>query len=352
MTILHIVAQWLWTSDSFVYGPIKHSRHDTIVASREPVINTTIYPHHRILGPNQWGDREALLENLMESEIDVIHVHHGYSLPDAAPLSRALRVPLLCSFWGYDVTALPATSPGYYDAVIDFVSTAIVPSQYLLRAVTALGVSRSQISIVPGSVDPTFFLPTAVPQAPRVAFVGRFVEKKGISLLIEVWDEVRRHVPQAELHLLGYGDAAPSSDTLRNIYVHIADAATGRSQVRDLIASSRVYASPSQTSKNLDAESQHIGNLEAQASGRPVITTNHGGIPEFVEHEVTAIVIPEKDADALCRAIIRLLTDYPLCVQLGQAGRVNALRFDVRTIAAQLDNLYDAQGAQLPPADS
>jgi colanic acid/amylovoran biosynthesis glycosyltransferase len=307
VTILHFVVQWLWTTDSFVYGPIKHSRHDTVVASREPAINTALYPHDRILGPNEWGALGTPLENPQASCIDLIHVHHGYGLPDAAPLSDALRVPLVCSFWGYDVTALPVASPDYYDGVIGSVSTAIVPSRYLTGVVAALGFPRRQIVVVPGSVDTAFFLPTVVPREPRVAFVGRFVEKKGIPLLLGIWDEVRWHVPAAELHLLGYGDAAPTSDERRNIHVHIADPAKGRRQVRDLIAASRVYVAPSQTAENGDAESAHIGNLEAQASGRPVLTTDHGGIPEFVERDRTAIVVPENDPAALCSAMIRLL---------------------------------------------
>ena len=344
MRILHFVVQWLWTTDSFIYGPIKHSRHDTVVASREPVINTALYPHDRILGPNEWGALGAPLDNLLASGIDLIHVHHGYGLPDAAPLSDALRVPLVCSFWGYDATALPVASPGYYDAVIGSVTTAIVPSQHLFGTVAALGLLREQIVVVPGSVDTVFFLPTVVPHLPRVAFIGRFVEKKGIPLLLGIWDEVRCHVPRAELHLLGYGDAAPMSDERRNIHVHIADPAKGRHQVRDLIAASRVYVAPSRTAENGDAESQHIGNLEAQASGQPVVTTDHGGIPEFVEHDATGIVVPENDPAALCSAMIRLLEDYPLCVRLGRAGRANALRFDVTAIATRLDDLYAAKG--------
>jgi len=81
--------------------------------------------------------------------------------------------------------------------------------------------------------------------------------------------------------------------------------------------------------------------MEAQASGRPVVTTAHGPIPEFVRHGVTGLVVPENDTEALAAAIIGLLTDYPRCQLLGGNGREWARRFDVRHVSVLLDELYE-----------
>ncbi len=340
LTVLHYLVQWLWTSDSFVYGPIKRSRHEGIVLSHDPVINHSLYPHDRIIGPDDWGQSGSIADVLAPLGVELVHVHHGYGLGEGAALAAGLGVPLVCSFWGYDVTALPAASPGYYSDALDSITTAIVPSNYLASVVIRLGVPPNRIAVVPGSVDTKFFTPTPVPTARRVVFVGRFVEKKGIPLLLGVWDEVYREVPGAELHLLGYGDDGPRADRRRNVHVHIATPQRGRRQVRDLIVASRVYVSPSLRASDGDAESQHIGNLEAQASGRPVVTTRHGGIPEFVEHLQTGIVVSENDPEALRAALVGLLTDHPRCVRLGAAGRAHCLQFDVQPIADRLDDIY------------
>jgi glycosyltransferase involved in cell wall biosynthesis len=82
-------------------------------------------------------------------------------------------------------------------------------------------------------------------------------------------------------------------------------------------------------------------NLEAQASGRPVVTTRHGGIPEYVEEGRTALVVPENEADALAAAIVRVLDDDSLATSLATAGPGWARRFDVRACVERVDRVYD-----------
>jgi len=51
---------------------------------------------------------------------------------------------------------------------------------------------------------------------------------------------------------------------------------------------------------------------EAQAMGTPVVSFNHGGIPEAVEDGRTGLLVPERDTPALAAAILRLLRDTNL----------------------------------------
>jgi glycosyltransferase involved in cell wall biosynthesis len=83
-------------------------------------------------------------------------------------------------------------------------------------------------------------------------------------------------------------------------------------------------------------------NLEAQASGRPLVTTRHGGIPEFVREDETALVVPEADPDALAAGILRLLDDDALCQRLAAAGPAHAAHYDVRQAAARVGEVYEA----------
>ena len=99
---------------------------------------------------------------------------------------------------------------------------------------------------------------------------------------------------------------------------------------------------PSRTTADGDAESLLLVNLEAQATGRPVVTTDHGGIPEFVRAGETALVVPEADAGALADAIVTLLRDDALAERLAAAGPEWAARFDVSGCVARVDEVYDA----------
>jgi glycosyltransferase involved in cell wall biosynthesis len=364
-TVLHCLTQWMWLSDSFVYGPISASRHRTVAFSRMEVINAHVYPPPADLfslssvaeqknscelpaeGP---PTANALARFLGPIRADVVHLHHGYNLPDASAIASLLRVPLVVSFWGYDVTAMPAREPERLYAYLSAPDVILVPSRFLMQKVEALGVDRSRIRVLPGSVDTQRFRPTLLPAEPRVAFVGRFVPKKGIDTLMQAWPAVRRAVPRAELTLLGYGAEVPQADSGMGIRVLAPDLADPRGQVSDLIRWCRVYVAPSKTSPDGDAESQHIGNLEAQAAGRTVLTTDHGPIPEFVEHLISGFVVPQGDPDALASAAIALLRDYDLCSAIGERARLAAQRFNVSVTGAMLDALYDDLASGAAPA--
>lgn len=356
-TVLHCLTQWMWLSDSFIYGPISVSAHRPVAFSRMEVVNAHIYPPPPDLFclanaasqgrefadiPAEGSQTAAAVARFLGPiGADVVHLHHGYNLPDASAIASALDVPLVVSFWGYDVTALPARDPERVSAFLSRPDLILVPSCFLARTVEALGCDSARIRVLPGSVDTRYFAPGPLPEAPRVAFVGRFVEKKGIDTLVQAWPEVRRGVPDAELILLGYGGRRPSTDISAGIRVLAADPADPRGQVRDLIRWCRVYVSPSKTGPDGDAESQHIGNLEAQAVARAVLTTDHGPIPEFVEHDVSGIVVPQGDPDALASAMVSLLRDYDLCRRVAQTGCAAVQRFDVSVAGAALDALYD-----------
>ncbi|MGH3449129.1 MAG: glycosyltransferase, partial [Haloechinothrix sp.] len=102
----------------------------------------------------------------------------------------------------------------------------------------------------------------------------------------------------------------------------------------------RIYVSPSRTGPDGDVESQHIGNLEAQACGRAVLTTDHGGIPEFVRHGVDGYVVPQGDPAALAGAMIDLLREPAACARLGRAAVAAAGHLDVRRAAARYNEIY------------
>jgi glycosyltransferase involved in cell wall biosynthesis len=237
---------------------------------------------------------------------------------------------------------LPNRQPGHYDRLTDLVDAVIVPSQFLAHAAGDLGFPTERTHVIPAGIDTGYFVPSPVPLPPVVAFVGRLVEKKGIDTLMRAWPAVIDAVPAARLDVVGAGPLQrllPSGDPSVR---HLAPRPQARAdQVRDVIRGARVVAAPSRTSSTGDAESLLLVNLEAQASGRPVVTTRHGGIPEFVSEGESAALVDEDDADALAQALIDLLTDDDLASRLGAAGPAVAARFDVAGSVRRVDALYD-----------
>jgi glycosyltransferase involved in cell wall biosynthesis len=203
------------------------------------------------------------------------------------------------------------------------------------------GFPEDRIHVIPSGVDTTTFKPTPLPASDReVLFVGRFVEKKGLDVLLDAWPTVRDAVPEARLRILGFGPlegiARAGGEDVEVVLE--PDHAT----VRDAMRRAYVVVSPSRTAADDAVESLLVVNLEAQASGRPVVTTRHGGIPEYVREDETALVVPENDPAALGVALRRILTEPALAARLGANGPGWVHQFDATQSAVRVDALYES----------
>lgn len=143
----------------------------------------------------------------------------------------------------------------------------------------------------------------------RILFVGGDFERKGGSLLVDV---VRREFrDQVELHLVTR--KAPT-DLPPNAIVH-QGLGPNDSRLRRLYADCDVFVLPTIA----DMAPQVI--MEAMATGRPVISTRVGAIPEMMGDGKAGFVIEPRDAKGLHQALKTVLDDPERAEQIGRAGR-------------------------------
>lgn len=352
MRVAHYVERWLELSAGFVAAQTSRSRHQAYVVSRDGWLNRDVFPvaHHYSLHhlrdrvPERWkyaALRGQLQPLLAARRIDLVHVHFGYAAKDV--LDAVRRRPFVLSLHGHDVTGLLTDQPGFYAGVPEAVDAVVVPSRFLAEAAARAGFDVDRIRVIPAGVNTSFFTPTPLPDGPpTVGFVGRLVEKKGLDVLLSAWPRVRAEVAGARLVVLGSGEQSHLLDDTDDSVVRLQpDASRRHEQVREVIRSARVVVSPSRTAANGDSESLLLVNLEAAASGRPVVSTRHGGIPEYVDDEGNGVLVAEGSPDELATAIVRVLSDASLAARLGNAGVQHASRWDVRDCAARVDDLYE-----------
>lgn len=338
MRVLHAVPRWLPPTERFVVEQIAASRLPGVVVSRERPMPGVPRVRPTVSLARLGSDRAvslALPPLAVAARAGLVHVHFGYRLRDARYLLG--RRPVAVSLFGHDVTGFRRDWPSYYDGVLDRVDAVVVPSRFLAGAALAAGAREDRLHVLPPGVDTTWFRPTPLPTGdPEVAFIGRFVEKKGLDVLLAAWPAVRRAVPQAHLRLLGAGPLEPLARAAQGAGVEVV-VGTGREAVRAALRRSTVVCSPSRTASDGDAESLLLVNLEAQACGRPVVTTRHAAVPEFVAEGRTAFVVPEGDASALAEALVTLLRDRSAAERLAAAGPGFADGYDVSTCARRID---------------
>ena len=91
--------------------------------------------------------------------------------------------------------------------------------------------------------------------------------------------------------------------------------------------------------------------LEAMATGLPVAATLHGGIPEAVADEVSGLLVPERDPDALAAALIRLASTPGMAAEMGrQASEAVREKFEQSRAIEMLESFYDEAIALGKPA--
>lgn len=64
-----------------------------------------------------------------------------------------------------------------------------------------------------------------------------------------------------------------------------------------------------------------IVNLEAMASSLPVVSTEVGGVPEAVKTDVNGILVPPGDERRLAEALLKLISDPAMSMEMGKKGR-------------------------------
>ena len=80
---------------------------------------------------------------------------------------------------------------------------------------------------------------------------------------------------------------------------------------------------------------------EASACGLPVVSTDVHGLPDVVRHNVTGLLVPSKDANAMAAAIESLVDDPERRHKLGAAGRAYVSEhYDWRMNVAQMETIY------------
>jgi glycosyltransferase involved in cell wall biosynthesis len=167
--------------------------------------------------------------------------------------------------------------------------------------------------------------------------VGSLKPVKGIDVLIRAAGPVLSSRADSRLALVGEGPDRAALQALareRGVGGRVVFAGL-RDDVDVLLRAADALVLPSRS------ESLPTVVIEAMATGLPVVATRVGGVPELVEPERSALVVPPDDEGALRTALERVVESAPLRRALGARGReVAETRFRLERMCDERHALF------------
>ncbi|MGD0829294.1 MAG: glycosyltransferase [Terracidiphilus sp.] len=233
----------------------------------------------------------------------------------ALKIARAIKVPVVAMSIGSDINSIGDPISALHTRAVlrdtDFLIT--VSGNLRLKAI-AMGARPEKVRAIVNGCDLAVFRPADRLEAKRkfgidqdseaVVYIGRMDVKKGLRELVEAAAMLHRSRPRLHFYMVGAGPDWPLIDNhilARNAasYIH-ALPACAFDEVAVWMAAADLVTLPSYM------EGCPNVVLEALASGRPVVATNVGGIPEILSDECGELV-PPRDAAALAHALASVL---------------------------------------------
>lgn len=303
-----------------------------------------------------WHDIRQMARLIQEHAADVVHCHRGkdHWVAALAIALRGPRVPLIRT--RHVVT--PVSSNAFNRWLFGRATTRIIAVSRAAQASFAVANPRwfrrglaPRMRVVHAGVDTGRFSPDRRSEAWRrklgiddtdvlIGLVGRFQRVKGQWEFLRSTGIIARDYPRAWFLLAGRG-----TDKKRQRYRHMAESLGIEDRiillgelddVAMVIASLDIGVAPS-----LGSEGSSRIVLELMASGRPIVASNVGGIPDLIEDGATGRLVAPGDVAALAATIRELLKSPELRRRLGDAGRWRAEEyFNLDRWVAQTEEVY------------
>jgi len=178
-----------------------------------------------------------------------------------------------------------------------------------------------------------------VHQNKRILYVGRIVPYKGLDWLLKAMSHLE---PGISLDIAGEGWDKPQAERLATS-LGLGDRVTWHGWCTAEKLDALYQQSFTLVFPSLWHEPAGLVTLEAYARYRPVIASNLGGLPDYVNHNETGILVKANDAKALASAITELASNYSKTKQMGEQGHAYLLKeFMLEQHIQYLQRIYES----------
>jgi colanic acid/amylovoran biosynthesis glycosyltransferase len=363
--VLQAVRRYLPLTENWIYEQIRQaSGFYPVVVCDERVANAafslpSIHPtdemawggayhfinrlHRRVSYGNWPGTYAAVMKQYQPA---LIHAHFGDRGVFMLDVAKQHNIPLITTFYGYDVSTLPL-EPKWVPRLKRLFtegSLFLCEGPFMAKRLIQLGapVDKVRVHHLGVNLESFPFKARTLQEGPiRILMAASFREKKGLAYGLEAFARVASRAPgRVHLTLIGDGPLKEELVALAKQWRIMPFIDWLGYQPHEVLLReaqrSHLFMSPSVVASDGDTEGgAPVSLLEVQATGLPVLATTHADIPEVTRPGLSAYLVPERDVDALEERLEHLLDNPESWASMGLEGR--------RHVEAEFDSIQQGQ---------
>lgn len=261
-------------------------------------------------------------------DVAVVHVYSGryFRVVDLLTRqARRARLPVVGVLAGGALPALAARRPAWVREVLSRPASLVAPSPYLARFAVEAG---AEATVIPNPLEIDGLAHRVRrPAAPRLLWLRALHDIYDPVAAVEVVADLAARGIEASLTMAG-ADKGAEPEVRRAI----ADLGVGdRVRLVGFVtgeAKARLFDEHDVFLNTTTVDNTPVSVVEAAAAGLVVVSTDVGGLPDLLDDDVDALLVPARDPAAMADAVAAVLDDP------GLAARLSA---DVRAVAERCD---------------
>lgn len=275
-------------------------------------------------------ERSAICSLLERHQVDVVLAHFGHAALRILPAACDMNIPVVAHFHGLDISS--SLRNRWYQSSLsrkinDFKKIVCVGSHQRDRLIQ-LGANPRNTHLIPCGV-PTAEFPfidrSSNTGTAKLLFVGRLVPWKGVHIALQALARLNSsNVPDWEFFIVGDGPQRHELQQLTQSLglskrVQFLGTLTPTEVCRQMSISD-IFVHHSLSWSNGAVEGFGVSITEAASTGLPIIASRCGGIRDQVVESKTGILTDEYDVVSTAKAMLELICNHKLRLDLGRAG--------------------------------
>jgi colanic acid/amylovoran biosynthesis glycosyltransferase len=340
------------------YMDLPHDLHERVLRSYKPFLSLLSNPEDLAESLKFWKyGKECLSLKLLyfasatkDEEFDVMHAHFGPNGNLAATAKEAgiIDCPVITSFYGIDASKTLKNKPGYFDKAFEGSDKVLALTNNMAEDLIEAGCPREKVETIYMGipVDEFEYKPREKKEDEpfKLLTIARFTEKKGIRYGLEA---VAKLEDEYDIQYDIIGDGPLRAEIEKKIEEENLEDTVNLhgyvdySELEDWMHKSHILLAPSVTAEDGDKEGAPMVIIEAQATGMPVISTYHSGIPEIVEEGESAFLAKERDSGDLAQKLEYIFENIENWQDIARRGReIIDEKHDIGFRTNKLQRLY------------